>query len=264
MEMATLMPDAVITDFEPTVAHYALVMNKPLIAVDNIHFLNHCSHPPALISSDYSAASFMYQICESLIPSAYKYLVTTFAAAPVLRPTTTLHLPILRPEILKAKETACAGEHLVAYFNDKADHALIAAVFQAADVPVRLYGKASVQRPVTEGNVTFCKFSDEDFVRDVATSRAVIGGSGFTFMTEAIFLGKPMFALPYEMQFEQILNANYLQALGYGERCHKLTRESLKKFLSNVPRYADKLTEFKHDGNRDLFASVDRALQEVA
>jgi len=262
VEMTTLMPDVVITDFEATVARYAMLMNKPLIAVDNFHFLNHCRHPSALISSDYSAASFMYSVCESRIPFAHKYLITTFASAPVLRPTTTLHLPILRPEVLRAKTEASPGEHLVAYFNDKADHASIAEVLKTAGMPVRLYGSA--RAPATDGPVTFCEFSDADFIRDVATSRAVIGGSGFTFMTEAIFLGKPMLALPYEMQFEQILNANYLEALGYGERCHSLTPESLRSFLEQVPRYAGKLQGFRHDGNRELFASVNRAIREVA
>jgi uncharacterized protein (TIGR00661 family) len=264
MEMVTKLPDVVITDFEPTTAHYALTMSKPLIAVDNVHFLNHCTHPASLINSDYSAAAFMYEVCENLIPTARRYLVTTFAQAPVLRPTTTLHLPILREEILSAKDSASCGEHVVAYFNDKADHAMLARVFQKASAPIFLYGKASQKHRKQEGNVTFCPFSDEAFIQDVASSRAVIGGSGFTFMTEAIFLGKPMFALPYEMQFEQILNANYLEALGYGERCRHMTPESLRSFLDNVPRYTEKLQEFRHDGNADLFASVERALQEVA
>lgn len=263
MAMVTQMPDVVITDFEPTTAHYALAMRKPLIAVDNVHFLNHCDHPPELINSDYSAARLMYEVCETLIPSAHRYLVTSFARATVLRPLTSLHLPILRENILEAKAHVGTGTHIVAYFNSKADHATLASVFKASPIPVRLYGKDTQRRETKDGNLTFCPFSDEAFIRDVATSCAVVGGSGFTFMTEAIFFGKPMLALPYEMQFEQILNANYLAALGYGERCHLLTEQTLRKFLDNVPVYAEKLKEFRHDGNRDLFASVDRALTEV-
>jgi uncharacterized protein (TIGR00661 family) len=262
IEMMTRLPDVVITDFEPASANYAMLMSKPLLAVDNVHFLNHCKHPPALLASDYSAAALMYQICENLIPAARRYLITTFAAAPVTRPTTSLHLPILRNEILAAKQSVATSEHVVAYFNDKADHAMLAKVFRQVGVPIHLYGSRG--RRHQEGNVTFCRFSDEEFIEDVASCRAVIGGSGFTFMTEAIFLGKPMLALPYEMQFEQILNANYLAALGYGERCRKLTSESVRAFLGQVPRYAEKLREFRHDGNRGLFASVDQALLAVA
>jgi uncharacterized protein (TIGR00661 family) len=265
MSFVTQFPDVVITDFEPATARYAMFMGKPLIAVDNIHFLNHCQHRPEMIQSrDYSAASFMYTICENLIPFAHRYLITTFAAAPLLRSTTSLHLPILRAEILAAKETAATGEHIVAYFNDKADHASLASMLQTVNVPVLLYGKSTQKKRQTDGNITFCPFSDADFIRDVAAARGVIGGSGFTFMTEAIFLGKPMLAVPYGMQFEQILNANYLSALGYGERCDRLTLLALQSFMKNVPRYADKLREFRHDGNHDLFDSVDRALREVA
>jgi uncharacterized protein (TIGR00661 family) len=264
IEMAAKMPDVVITDFEPTTAHYALAMRKPLIAVDNVHFLNHCKHSPELINGDYSAARLMYEVCETLIPSAHRYLVTTFAGAPVCRPLTSLHLPILREKILEAKTGVSEGSHIVAYFNSKADHRELAAVFRNSEIPVRLYGKDSQKREQTDGNLTLCPFSDESFIQDVATSFAVIGGSGFTFMTEAIFFGKPMFALPYEMQFEQILNANYLAALGYGERCRQLTNDTLRTFLDNVPTYAEKLKGFRHDGNQGLFESVDRALKEVA
>jgi UDP:flavonoid glycosyltransferase YjiC (YdhE family) len=76
-------------------------------------------------------------------------------------------------------------------------------------------------------------------------------------MTEAIHLGKPMLAMPFDGQAEQILNANYLVRLGWGERCAQLTADALRSFLGRAPAYAERLKTFVHDGNAELFRSID-------
>jgi uncharacterized protein (TIGR00661 family) len=236
---------------------------KPLVAVDNVHFMNRCDHPAEVVARDVSAAALMFPMVEHMIPGANEYLVTTFVDAPTRKPRTSLHLPILRPEVLEAKRSTDNG-NIVAYFNDRADHSARAAALAQIGVPVRLYGEKGRTTETTYGSLTLCPFSDARFIDDMASCRAVIGGAGFTFMTEAIYLGKPMLALPFRGQFEQILNANYLQLLGYGERCCSLTTESVRSFLGRVPSYTVKLREFMHDGNAELLASVDRAVHAAA
>ena len=259
-------PDVVVSDFEPWTARYASVFGKPLIAVDNIHFMNRFKHDRGLIAGlpgDRTAAALMHPIVSNMVPLAKRYLVTSFAEAPVAIQPSSLHLPILRPELLDRPTSI--GSHVVAYLNDKADHKSMIGALQGAGGEFHVYGP-KIEAPLELGNgVTVFPMSPEGFMADLASSRAVIGGAGFTLMTEAIYLGKPMLAMPFAGQFEQILNANYLERLGYGDRLiGPLTPEKIGSFLERAPGYRSKLAALpKHDRNTELLSSLDRAILEV-
>jgi uncharacterized protein (TIGR00661 family) len=64
---------------------------------------------------------------------------------------------------------------------------------------------------VVEGNLRYQPFGEATFIDDLASCRAVIAGGGFTLMGEAVYLHKPMLAVPVGRQFEQVLNARYLR-----------------------------------------------------
>lgn len=256
-------PDAVVSDFEPWSARYALASGLPLVAVDNIHFASHCRHDPRVELAglgDAQAKDVMLPVVERMVPGAKKYLVTSFVGEGVsgvslAHARTSLHLPILRPETLSWPRTE--GEHVVVYFNDKADAGRLAAL-SGVGVPMHVYG-TGVKVAERRGDLTFLPMG-VGFLEDMASSRAVIAGAGFTTMTEALYLGKPLLAVPFEGQYEQILNANYLGSLGYGERATKLTREGVGGFLERAGGYRQKLAGLRHDGNRGLFSALEAAL----
>ena len=75
---------------------------------------------------------------------------------------------------------------------------------------------ATSRRRSVEGNLRYRPFSEAGFIDDLRTARGVIAGGGFTLMGEAVYLHKPMLAVPLGGQFEQVLNARYLEAEGYG------------------------------------------------
>jgi len=82
-------------------------------------------------------------------------------------------------------------------------------------------------------------------------------------MGEAVFLGKPMLSVPLVGQFEQALNANYLQALGYGQRAPAVTADGIESFLAQSQRYTDNLRAFEHDGNTGIFDTLEQAMQDA-
>ena len=125
-------------------------------------------------------------------------------------------------------------------------------------VPFHVYGTGARVESVQE-NVTV-KPMGPGFLGDLASSRAVIAGAGFTTMTEAIYLGKPMLAVPFEGQYEQILNASYLSEMGYGERAREITREGVGAFLERAETYRTNLSGLVHDGNRALLAELEEML----
>jgi uncharacterized protein (TIGR00661 family) len=248
-------PDVVISDFDAWSARYAAFFRKPLLAVDNIHFINRCTHPPEFVQAHREAAAIAFPVAQQTVPGALEYLVTTFAPAPICKPATTLHLPIIRREVLQA--TPSQGRHLLVYFNDRADWNRIVAALSAYHGPIIAYGSRSTGR---HGNVEMRAFSEKALVDDLASCFAVIAGAGFTLMTEAITLGKPMLAVPFDGSFEQILNALYLEREGYGWYASELSPVALQAFVPNIPRFEVSLRRFRHDGNRGILNRIDKLL----
>lgn len=254
-------PDVVLSDFDPWSARVAFVLGAPLYAVDNIHFMNRCAHPTQIFAMTGMASSYMRPVADVMVPWARKYFVTTFVSAPVFDPKTELHLPIIRPEVLGARGAA-EKDHVVCYFNTRADHArIVGALGLVEGRKFRIYGKPGLWQPQTYGNVTVCPFSDAEFLDDLATCQAVIGGAGFTLMSEAIFLGKPMLAVPFGDQFEQILNARYLKLLEYGSWTADLGPSVVREFLDLAPGYKERLIRYGQRDNAALLGAISRAVQ---
>ena len=168
----------------------------------------------------------------------------------------------MRPEILAARPSP--GEHLLVY-QSGANDALQTAL-TASGLECRIYGmRAELSSEETDGKLRFLPFSEDRFITDLATSRGVIAGGGFTLMGEAVYLGKPMLAVPLAGQFEQQLNARYLELVGYGMCATDLEDASvIPRFLERTPDCARKLAAYHQDGNRELLAAVDAFLHRAA
>ena len=95
---------------------------------------------------------------------------------------------------------------------------------KATGLPCRIYGlRRDLTEDLVDGNLRYRPFSEATFIDDLRTCRAVIAGGGFTLMSESVYLHKPMLSVPLAGQFEQVLNALYLQKLGYGTYAPELT-----------------------------------------
>lgn len=258
----SFQPDVVISDFESWSYAFARAQMIPVISIDNMQVIARCQHDEDLIT-DKKAYLLAKGIVKAKLPNANAYLITTFFRPPVKKPRTTLHPPILRKVILDAKAQVRTGEHVLVY-QSAVGHDALAGVLSEAGVPFRIYGmRRDLDAPQTEGNLTYCPFSEDGFIEDLATARAVIAGGGFTLMGEALFLGKPVLSVPLVGQFEQALNAAYLQKLGYGEQTAEITGGLLRSFLEQSPMYAQNLAGFEHDQNVGLFAALTEAMDDA-
>lgn len=256
-------PDVVISDFESWTYAFARGQRIPIVSVDNMQIIHRCKHDKDVLRHDYAAFLLAKSIVKGKLPRCNQYLITSFFFPPPRKDRTTLHPPILRQIILDAKARVRNGEHVLVY-QSGTSHESLETALREVDVPFRVYGlRRDLSEPVTEGNLTYCPFSEERFIDDLAASRAVIAGGGFTLMGEAIFLGKPVLSVPLIGQFEQILNANYLQKLGYGERRSEITASAVRDFLIKAPWYNERLSQFQHDHNAGFFAALDKALAEA-
>src|SRR5262249_36318146 len=116
-----------------------------------------------------------------------------------------------------------------------------------------------------EGNLRFRPFSEDGFIDDLASSRGVIAGGGFTTMGEAVYLRKPMLSVPLEHQFEQVMNGRYLEKEGFGRMAKTLRDPAVvKASVAAAPACEDKLATYAQDGNKLLFQHVDELLDRAA
>ncbi|HSP79962.1 MAG TPA: MJ1255/VC2487 family glycosyltransferase [Myxococcaceae bacterium] len=255
-------PDVVVSDFESFSYLFGRTHRLPVISVDNMQIINRCSHEPALLAGFEDAFEGTRAIVKSKLPGCFHYLVTTFFYPPVRKERTTLLPSILRPEILAARSEP--GEHLLVYQTATTNTSL-PDILKQSGLPCRVYGlRRELTEDVQDGNLTYRPFSEQGFIDDLRTARAVVASGGYTLMSEAVYLHKPMLSIPVKGQFEQVLNALYLEKLGYGMYARELTLDGLREFLSRVPRCEESLKGYEQEGNVKMMAALREQIARAA
>jgi uncharacterized protein (TIGR00661 family) len=255
-------PKVVVSDFESWTHLYAKTHGLHAFSVDNIQMINRCAHPKDVVKIDRFGFETARAIVKAKLPRADHYLITTFYYPKIRKKRTSLYPPILRPEILSAVPTE--GEHLLVYQTAEGNDALANAL-AGTGLECRIYGmRRGISEEQVEGKLRYRPFSEAGFIDDLRTARAVVAGGGFTLMSEAVYLRKPMLALPVAGQFEQILNAAYLEREGYGRHARTLDEHTLSEFLMALPECKRKLAKYSQDGNRLVLAALDHLLDAAA
>jgi uncharacterized protein (TIGR00661 family) len=231
-------PDLVVTDFDSFTYLFAKSRRLPVVSIDNIQMVDRCSHDAEIrrgVERDYlTARAFVSR----KIPRADRYLITTFFRPPLRKKRTSLIPSLLRPEILAAK--AERGDHLLVY--GRISEASIAAL-EASGVKSHVYGaRDGLTEDVQERSLTYRPFANEAFIDDLRTARGVV-------------------ALPLAGQFEQEMNARYLERLGFGTAAMVLDEAALERFLEREPLHEEALAAYEQDGNQEALAAVDELVE---
>ena len=207
--------------------------------------LDRCAHDEEIVGGEREDFLLARAVTRSMVPGAVHYLVTTFFQPPLARGGTTLVPPIVRPEIAAASPEP--GEHLVVYSSG--DPKLIEAL-RSIELTCHVYGmRGGPDEIETDGNLELRPRSSEGFVESLRTARGVVAGGGFSLMSEAVYLRKPILAIPLQGQFEQLMNARYAQRLGYGVCATEVTPEVLQDFGRRLPEFDAALQAYEQDGN---------------
>ena len=246
---------AVISDFESFSHAFGKLNDLPVLSIDNMSIMSRCALdvpiPPDALG-DFRTAK---PIVAGKVARCFHYLITTFFFPRIVKERTSLYPPILRDEVLG--RTPTRGDHILVYQTSTSNTALLPVLRSMDRHRFVVYG---LRRDEDLGNVQLRDFSETRFVDDLAAARAVIAGGGFSLMGEAVYLGKPLLAVPVKHQFEQTLNALYLQQYGYGEYHRDLSPAGITGFLEKIDDYAEKLQGHRQEGNRLIFEALDRLL----
>ncbi len=247
-------PIAIISDFEPFTAYAGIIRGVPIISIDNQHFQRYTDLFKTKIRLDRSIASL---IIATAIPRATHYFITGLVPAQTNRENVSVISPIIRDIFftIKPKEK----NFYFVYQTSPVQNPLIE---QLKTLPFQffVYG---FHQDKKMGNITLRSFNEEVFLKDLSECKGVITGGGFGLLSEALFLGKPVYCIPVERQYEQILNAQILATKGYGVYEKKFTPTSFERFTRNLGTFQKNLRFFKVKPPSTIVNSINDVLETL-
>ena len=241
-------PHLIINDFTVIPNYLALFKKIPIITIDNQHIISktHINfHKKHLW--DYIKSKLVIKL---IVPKANLHLTTTFFYPK--KKTNRLHLfpPIIRNEIRNIKPKK--KNHVLVYQTSNSNKRLLT-VLQDLDENFIIYGMNGKKQL---NNLALKEFNESEFFEDLGNCKAVIANGSFSLMTEALYLNKPVLTIPVKKQFEQIINAIYLEKAGYGVHLERTNKIQMELFLSNLHRYEENLKNYPREDNSKILKKI--------
>ena len=246
----SLRPDVIVTDFEIYASMVSKLLNIPMISLDNIHMITQAKihYPPNKRIEMLKAKG----VIKAYVVKPKFHILTSFFYPPVrAKKHAVIYPPVIREDILKLEPTN--GDHIVVYQTSKESVKLVRKLKSLKNEKFIVYG-FNVNK--TDGNLTYKEFNEDVFYDDLASAKAVICNGGFTFISEAISLKKPIYSVPAIGNFEQALNGYYVERLGFGEYHEIMSAARVKSFLNKLPKYQKNLSKVKKTNNDGIIKEL--------
>jgi len=251
-----LRPDVVMTDFEPFTSLAAHLSGIPVVSVDHQSVL---SRTAVAVPSGFEPPFAVARTLASLmVAHADRYLITSFFAPPVTKQHTVIVPPPVRPELL-----GCQGPeegHVLVYLPYENPRKLACLCKNTPEREFVLYGP---WRRAQCGNASFRTAGSDTFFGDLSCASAVLSNGGHMLMTEALYLGTPLLAVPLGGQVEQAINAHYLSFLQWG-MCEECTcARAWDAFFSKEDRYRHNLSTYPREDTTAAAHAMLGAMEDV-
>ncbi len=248
-------PDLVISDFEPAAHYFSLLLKIPCISIDNVHTLSECKL--RLPTNLKLKLPYVKSFIKFLHPKSDYYILPAFAnVKPKNSKKTKIVKPIIRDKIRKL--TPSDKGFVLVYQTSPTNKKMLKALAKS-NKNYKVYG---MKKTKAAKNIKFKEFSEKKFLEDLKNCSYVIINGGFTVISEALYLGKPILSIPVKDQFEQEFNAYSLRDKGYGDYTEELTPEFLKSFEEKLKFYRKNIKTLKQWTDEDLGKALKQLIRE--
>ena len=250
-------PELVISDFEPFSAWWAWRNRVPFVSIDHEHMLTLCKleHPAKNWFSRITASV----VTECHYVGAVAYIIVNFFKVPLRVDSAILAPPIIRP-IVRGLEPS-RGEHILVYSTTGKGKAQLQRILNRfGEQKFCIYG---FDKAAEYKNCIFKQRSTEDFLADLAGAKGVVASAGFSLISECLYLRKKMLLLPVAGQYEQIINAHYIEKLGLGISSERLDETILGRFLEELDRPMPSDERIIWPNNEKFFDILQRELNKL-
>jgi len=249
-------PDLVLTDYEFFSPMAARRQGIRCISIDHQHFLTKCRfQPPKGQTLGRLMLTFTLRY---MFSNADHYMISSFFQLPVRNPEDSEVLPpILRHEVKEMDPEF--GDHVLVYQTSPTFHRLLPVLEQIPRQCI-IYGLG--QRPPSK-NLVYKGRSSRGFLEDLASCKYAVTNGGHNVISEALFLGKPVFSFPIHLAYEQFFNAHMVRFLGYGDYALvSHPRPSLfETFEKHMDRFQARIAEGNFDGNEKLVGRLEEIIR---
>ncbi|MFH1439457.1 MAG: MJ1255/VC2487 family glycosyltransferase [Candidatus Woesearchaeota archaeon] len=253
-------PDVIINDFENLSAYAAMFNNIPLISIGNHHVISNAEHK---ISQKYLWVLFKSLVVIRYFNPKIDYHYITSFFFPKFKnkySSNSGYLPILIREDIKKLKPTIKKNHVLVYQTSKTNQKLFDVLKKFKKIFI-IYG-FNIDKE--EGNLQFKQFNEKEFYNDLSGCEAVIANGGYSLMSEALYLKKPYLAEPIKEQFEQILNAIYLQKKGYGMFVENLDERHIKEFFLRLDKYRKNMNMIDNKKiDKEFYDSIKRINMKI-
>jgi uncharacterized protein (TIGR00661 family) len=226
-------PDLVISDFEPFSAWWAWRNNVPCVSIDHEHLMTCFKFETAQLS--WKEQAMAHLVMRGYHTFADAYIVLNFFQASAVNKAAYMVPPVVRRRVLQVAPSV--GEHVTVYSTDHSEPTLnhiLEICSRRRNQRFFIYG---FNRSAEMGNCVLKLTSTDTFLNDLASCRAVVATAGFSLLSECLHFRKPMLLMSIKEQYEQAINAYYVEKLGMGRRTERLTYESLQNFLNHLQTF---------------------------
>lgn len=193
--------DLVISDFEPITLWGAKIAGVKRVGIGNMYSMSSKKFPKT------KGRRITNMIAKMMCPTKNKI------AMHFQKFDDFIYYPIIRSEI---RDVVPADKNFtLVYLNSFSDTELMNCFTQDSFTNRKfvIYSKEATHS-FTYQNCEVKPLNNDTFIQDIANCSGVITAGGFQTISEALYLGKKLFAIPIKKQSEQISNARILSDMG--------------------------------------------------
>jgi uncharacterized protein (TIGR00661 family) len=254
-------PDVIVNFFEPMTAFYAITRRKrpPVVAIGHQFMFQH----PGYVRAPHLWKQLLsMKIYTRLLGARATKLALSLYQAPNL-PGKRIIVgpPILRKQLFQLASDPNGDFVLVYLLNHGYADQIIAwsaknpqtklhCFYDKPDAPVEFQHSPAL---------TFHKLDGEKFLQMMAECRHVVCTAGFESVSEAAWLGKPLFLVPVENHVEQQVNALDAQQFGIGIAEKSFNLDRLAELPASLP--AEQFRSWVANAPDKLFAAIEHAVK---
>ncbi len=252
-------PDVLINFFEPMAAFYAITRFRrpPVVAIGHQFMFQHPGYvrTPELWKQKLSMRIYTWL----LGARATKLALSLYAAPDLPEKRIIVGPPILRKQLFQLTAKPDGNFALVYLLNHGYAEQIIA--WSAKNPATRLhcfYDKPGAPAEFQHSpSLTFHKLDGEKFLKMMAECRHVVCTAGFESVSEAAWLGKPLFLVPVENHVEQQINALDAEQFGIGLAEKSFNLDRLAELPDSLP--VEKFRAWVASAPEKLFAAIAQA-----
>lgn len=264
-------PDLVISDYEQISAQYAYAQQVLFITLDQQSKFLTQVFPKTIDQFTYIDE---IRRLNMFFPKAKKRIAISFFSAQHDHPEVKILPPTLRNNIVKSKGKPLSSTPSILVYitkNQMNPHMIrqwlkVLSNSFPHEYQAHIFLPNQYELPSSSKHLQFYHHGDPAFDSCLIHAHGIISTAGHTLLSEAMYLEKPVYAVPLPI-YEQQLNGHIINQNHFGLARSNLNEKDLLEFLQNLSHYKNSIQKdtkilFKSTGNNYVINEIDRLFYE--